>query len=320
MLVSLDEGPGPPIKYQYAELGKLYLVVSQLIRCCSVSSRMQSSTSGNPPLPNPFGDPNLSQPIMPIQQNVVDILFVRTNYVKKIIEENSNSEETVRLLCFCCWENPQFSSSVLSELLWQVAYSYTNELHPHLDLLLQIILIEDSWQTHRILNALKGIPNDQEGLFDTIQRCKHQYQKRAYQCIKCMLTLFNSCPVAYQILQDNGDLKNKWTWAVEWLGDELERRSYSVNPHYTYSNWSSPVESNETSNGSVLERSHSARMTLARACDLFPEETYDAPEQPYLHPAACHLNNRPKKDELEEAYESNEEMSSSLTRDQWHID
>lgn len=46
MLVALDEGPGPPIKYQYAELGKLYTVVSQLIRCCNVSSRMQSSING----------------------------------------------------------------------------------------------------------------------------------------------------------------------------------------------------------------------------------------------------------------------------------
>lgn len=43
MLVALDEGPGPPIKYQYAELGKLYTAVSQLVRCCDVSSRMQSS-------------------------------------------------------------------------------------------------------------------------------------------------------------------------------------------------------------------------------------------------------------------------------------
>lgn len=80
---------------------------------------------GNPPLPNPFGDPNLSQPIMPIQQNVADILFVRTSYVKKIIEDCSNSEETVKLLRFCCWENPQFSSTVLSELLWQVKGKYT---------------------------------------------------------------------------------------------------------------------------------------------------------------------------------------------------
>lgn len=46
MLVALDEGPGPPIKYQYAELGKLYTVVSQLLRCCDVSSRMQSSING----------------------------------------------------------------------------------------------------------------------------------------------------------------------------------------------------------------------------------------------------------------------------------
>ncbi len=75
---------------------------------------------GNPPLPNPYGDPNITTPIMPLQQLVVDILFVRTSYVKKIIEDCSNSEDTIKLLRFCCWENPQFSSTVLSELLWQV--------------------------------------------------------------------------------------------------------------------------------------------------------------------------------------------------------
>ncbi|XP_052519968.1 probable ubiquitin carboxyl-terminal hydrolase FAF-X [Budorcas taxicolor] len=349
MLVSLDEGPGPPIKYQYAELGKLYSVVSQLIRCCNVSSRMQSSINGNPPLPNPFGDPNISQPIMPIQQNVADILFVRTSYVKKIIEDCSNSEETIKLLRFCCWENPQFSSTVLSELLWQVAYSYTYELRPYLDLLLQILLIEDSWQAHRIHNALKGIPDDRDGLFDTIQRSKNHYQKRAYQCIKCMVALFSSCPVAYQILQGNGDLKRKWTWAVEWLGDELERRPYTGNPQYTYNNWSPPVQSNETSNGYFLERSHSARMTLAKACELCPEEEPDdqeAPDehesspqedaplyphssgshyqqnnhihgQPYTGPAAHHLNNHQNTaQQQQENCEDNEEVSSSEIKDQ----
>ncbi|XP_074179594.1 ubiquitin carboxyl-terminal hydrolase 9X-like isoform X3 [Rhinolophus sinicus] len=349
MLVSLDEGPGPPIKYQYAELGKLYSVVSQLIRCCNVSSRMQSSINGNPPLPNPFGDPNISQPIMPIQQNVADILFMRTSYVKKIIEDCSNSDETIKLLRFCCWENPQFSSTVLSELLWQVAYSYTYELRPYLDLLLQILLIEDSWQTHRIHNALKGIPDDRDGLFDTIQRSKNHYQKRAYQCIKCMVALFSNCPVSYQILQGNGDLKRKWTWAVEWLGDELERRPYPGNPQYTYNNWSPPVQSNETSNGYFLERSHSARMTLSKACELCPEEEPDdqdvteehessAPEdaplysnssgchyqqnnhvhgQPYTGPAASHLNSHQKTGHrAQENDEGNEEVSSSQMKDQ----
>ncbi|XP_024919431.1 ubiquitin carboxyl-terminal hydrolase 9X isoform X3 [Cynoglossus semilaevis] len=280
MLVALDEGPGPAIKYQYAELGKLYTVVSQLVRCCDVSARMQSSINGNPPLPNPYGDPNLTAPVMPVQQLVAEILFVRTSYVKKIIEDCSNSEETVKLLRFSCWENPQFSSTVLSELLWQVAYSYTYELRPYLDLLLQILLIEDSWQTHRIHNVLKGIPDDRDGLFDTIQRSKNHYQKRAYQCIKCMVALFSNCSVAYQILQSNGDLKRKWTWAVEWLGDELERRPYTGNPQYTYNNWSPPVQSNETSNGYFLERSHSARMTLAKACELCPEEEPDEQEAP----------------------------------------
>ncbi|XP_051564646.1 probable ubiquitin carboxyl-terminal hydrolase FAF-X isoform X6 [Myxocyprinus asiaticus] len=349
MLVALDEGPGPPIKYQYAELGKLYTVVSQLVRCCDITSRMQSSINGNPSLPNQYGDPNITAPIMPLQQLVVDILFVRTSYVKKIIEDCSNSEDTIKLLRFCCWENPQFSSTVLSELLWQVAYSYTYELRPYLDLLLQILFIEDSWQTHRIHNVLKGIPDDRDGLFDTIQRSKNHYQKRAYQCIKCMVALFSNCSVAYQILQSNGDLKRKWTWAVEWLGDELERRPYTGNTQYTYNNWSPPVQSNETSNGYFLERSHSARMTLAKACELCPEEEPDEQEaldeqdpsppedtalyphspgtkyqqqnnvphtQPYTGPAAQHVNNpqRPGP-RAQENWEPSEEVPPSQTKD-----
>ena len=91
---------------------------------------------------------------------------------------------------------------------------------------------------------------------------------------KCWITLgrTNADELVLLCLQSNGDLKRKWTWAVEWLGDELERRPYTGNPQYTYNNWSPPVQSNETSNGYFLERSHSARMTLAKACELCPEE------------------------------------------------
>lgn len=85
-----------------------------------LSSTPSLPSPGNPPLPNPYGDTNLTAPVMPVQQLVAEILFVRTSYVKKIIEDCSNSEETVKLLRFSCWENPQFSSTVLSELLWQV--------------------------------------------------------------------------------------------------------------------------------------------------------------------------------------------------------
>ncbi|XP_074657837.1 ubiquitin carboxyl-terminal hydrolase 9X-like [Tubulanus polymorphus] len=272
MLVALDEGPGPPIKYQYPEFGKLFAVVSQLVRCCDVSIRCQSSTPGQNALTNPHGDPNLGESLMPIPSPVAEILYGRTSYVKKLIEDCNNMEETTKLLRFCSWENPHFSSTVLCELLWQVAYSYTYELRPYLDLLLQILLLEDSWQNHRIHNALKGIPEDRDGLFDTIQRSKNHYQKRAYQCIKMMVALFGLCQPAAQMLQTNGDLKRKWTWAVEWLHDELERRHYSTNAQYAYNNWSPPAQSNETSNGYFIERSHSARITLAKAVDLCPEE------------------------------------------------
>ncbi|OWF40886.1 probable ubiquitin carboxyl-terminal hydrolase FAF-X isoform X2 [Mizuhopecten yessoensis] len=278
MLVALDEGPGPPIKYQYAELSRLYSVVSILIRCCDVSTRCLSS-NGEPAKANPHGDSSVQNSLMPIQSQVSDILYGRTSYVKKLIEDCNNTEDTTKLLRFCCWENPHFSSTVLSELLWQVAYSYTYELRPYLDLLLQMLLLEDSWQNHRIHNALKGIPDDRDGLFDTIQRSKNHYQKRAYQCIKMMVSLFTLCRPAAEMLQTNGDLKRKWTWAVEWLNDELERRPYPGNTQYTYNNWSPPAQSNETSNGYFLERSHSARETLSKAFELCPEEE---PEDGYL--------------------------------------
>lgn len=84
------------------------------------------------------------------------VIFSRHRYVKKIIEDANTSEDTVKLLKFCCWENPLFSSMVLIELLWQIAYSYTYELRPYLDLLLHMLLLDDSWQNHRIHNALKG--------------------------------------------------------------------------------------------------------------------------------------------------------------------
>ncbi|XP_047471205.1 probable ubiquitin carboxyl-terminal hydrolase FAF-X isoform X2 [Penaeus chinensis] len=279
MLVALDEGPGPAIKYQYAELGRLYQVVSQLIRSCDVSPKQQSSQPNTAPLPNPHGDPACAEPLMPIQPKVVEILYGRATYVKKIIEDANSSEDTVKLLKFCCWENPLFSSTVLSELLWQIAYSYTYELRPYLDLLLHMLLLDDSWQNHRIHNALKGIPDDREGLFDTIQRSKNHYQKRAYQCIKCMVALFSSCPAAQQMLHSNGDLKRKWTWAVDWLNDELDRRPYAAaNQQYGFSNWSPPAQSNETSNGYFLERSPSARSTLEKAYELCPEDEPEAEE------------------------------------------
>lgn len=77
MLVALDEGTGPSIKYQYAELCKLNQVVSCLVRCCDISSKCQSSTGG-PILPNPYGDPTCPDYIAPLSPQAMDILFGRS--------------------------------------------------------------------------------------------------------------------------------------------------------------------------------------------------------------------------------------------------
>ncbi|KAK3589909.1 hypothetical protein CHS0354_034922 [Potamilus streckersoni] len=259
MSVALDEGPGPPIKYQYAELTRLYCVVSLLIRCCDVSSQCHPSTKGKP-LPNPHGD--VQPPLLPIQPKVAEMLFKRTSYIKKLIEDCNNNEDTTKLFRFCCWENPHFSSAVLRELLWQVAHSYTYELRPYLDLLLQMLMLEDSWQNHRIHNALKGILEERNGLFDTIEISKDRYQKRAYQCIKMLVAFFSHCYLATSMLNCDGDLIRRWSDAVEWLHDELGKMPHSE---------TSSAQSNETSNGFPLQRSNSAQITLAKAIELIPD-------------------------------------------------
>ncbi|XP_030747882.1 probable ubiquitin carboxyl-terminal hydrolase FAF-X isoform X2 [Sitophilus oryzae] len=268
MLVALDEGPGPAIKYQYTDLSKLTQLVSCLVRCCDVSSKCQSSNGDV--LPNPYREPTLQDYIMPISPQAEEILFNRTSYVKKVIEDTNLTEEAIKLLQFCSWENPQFSKTVLSELLWQIAFAYCQELRHHIEILLYVLLIEDSWQSHRIHNAIKGVPDEREGLLETIGRAKNHYQKRAYQCIKCMVTLFTKCRIAQNMLLAQTDLRRAWVSAVTWLQDELERK-YPPNSQYTYNTWSPPAQSNESSNGYFLERSNSARKTLERALELMPE-------------------------------------------------
>ena len=93
----------------------------------------------------------------------------------------------------------------------------------------------------RIHKALKGIPDDhssRDGLFETIQRSKNHYQKRAYQCIKMLVALFSQCPQARTMLDSAGDLKRKWTWSVEWLHDELERGGGHRAPYASTAGWS----------------------------------------------------------------------------------
>lgn len=273
MKVALDEGPGPPIKYQYPELSKLHQVVSHLVRCSDISSHCQSSKRNCPPKPNIYVEPNIPPELfMPLSKEATDSLFLRTSYIKKLIEDTNVGDDGLKLLQYCSWENPQFSHNLLLELLWQCGFAYWHDMRQHTDLLLNILLMEDSWQEHRIHNALNGVAEEREGLLDTIQRAKTHYQKRAYQIIKCLVQLFSRSQVAHNMLNSNHHIARHWTKAVEWLQEELER-SNGVSNQYPYTSWSPPVaQSNDNTNGYVLERSQSAKNILQMAFELCPEE------------------------------------------------
>lgn len=273
MKVALDEGPGPPIKYQNAELGKLHQVVSILVRHSDVSSRCQSSIPNSSPLfPNAYLEANVSaDQLVPLSKEATEYLFGRTSYVKKLIEDPNVGEEGLKLLQFCSWENPHFSRSVLTELLWLCGITCLQDMRHHTGLLLHILLIEDSWQNHRIHNALMGVADERDGLLETIDKLKLHYQKRAYQMIKCLVQLFKESRMAATMLNSNRNIAALWRTTIEWLQEELDRQR-GVNSQYNYSSWSPPGQSYENTNTYMLERSQSAKNTLRLAVELMPEE------------------------------------------------
>jgi ubiquitin carboxyl-terminal hydrolase 9/24 len=121
---------------------------------------------------------------------------------------------------------------------------------------------------------ISGVSEDREGLLDTIQRNRLNYQKRAYQCIKMLTHLFRKSPVALSMLNSNIVIGRQWTAAVEWLHEELERQR-GVASQYNYSSWSPPTQSNENTNSFILERSASAKNILQLAFELCPTEVCD---------------------------------------------
>ena len=157
ILTVIDEVSGSSIKYQCNDLTKIYQVVSLLVRCYDVSLKCSSSHIDKEILDNPFKIYEDNKLAIPLQPKVNELLYNRGLYVKKLIEDFViNDDDTLKLLRFCCWENPHFSSMVLSEILWLIAYSYACNLKPYLDLLHHILIMKDSWQEHRIHNALRG--------------------------------------------------------------------------------------------------------------------------------------------------------------------
>lgn len=305
-----------------------------LVRCCDVTQRCQSSndrTSNGALLPNVYADPHFigpkaivaasaaaaasssspdrptstSSPASPASPNgscvllsreASEYIYGRISYTKKLLEDASAGDEGLRMLQFCCWENPMYSRNVLTELLWLCSLTghHLQDMRHHTDLLLYVLLMEDSWQHHRIHNALNGVAEEREGLLTIIERVKKNYPRRAYQIVKLLVQLFKQSRVALTLLNTNPEVARHWTMAVEWLQESLERTHAmgGGGGHvFAYSSWSPPGGGggggqggqgyNENSNAGsstgggssyMLERTPSTRNTLRLACELCPDE------------------------------------------------
>lgn len=80
MQVAIEEGLGQSMKQQHTEFSKLHQVVSQLVRCCNIYSRCQSSVEGKNILPNIYGDPSIVLENMPtLSKEAIEYLFVKTS-------------------------------------------------------------------------------------------------------------------------------------------------------------------------------------------------------------------------------------------------
>ena len=78
MGVSLDEGPGPPIRTPYVDLSKLYPTVTSLVCCYDVTPMQKSNSDQGPPRINPFRNQELQ---IPLQEMVTEMLYRRPQYV-----------------------------------------------------------------------------------------------------------------------------------------------------------------------------------------------------------------------------------------------
>ncbi|XP_013166422.1 PREDICTED: probable ubiquitin carboxyl-terminal hydrolase FAF-X, partial [Papilio xuthus] len=239
-------------KHQYPDSAKVHQVVCVLARCCDVSMHCQSLSAGEEALPNPYGEPlpahhahAVRPPLSPV---VAELLYNRTGtYVKKLTEECCGCEEGVRLLQFLCWENAGWSRVALSELLWQMAYAYCHELRRHTEALSALLLLEDSWQQIRIQNAIKGISEERPGLLETAIRARGHYQKRAYACLKLVVSVMCRAPAAVRTVHSHIEARRRWRQLLAWLQDELDR--FGPGGYGSYGSWSPPGTSNESSSG-----------------------------------------------------------------------
>ena len=110
-----------------------------------------------------------------------------------------------------------------------------------------------------------------DGLFEILTNHTVHMEKRAYQCIKYLVYLFENCEVALMVLKRNQGVKQKWLHALAWINESLNYATVSYQP-YNSINWTAAHQGE--SGSYALERSNSATLVLAKAEEILSEEDF----------------------------------------------
>ncbi|EDV23143.1 uncharacterized protein TRIADDRAFT_27581 [Trichoplax adhaerens] len=241
---------------QSREFSSIHITICNLIINCDVSTQHTIVHSIKLPDIN-----NYPTELQPMSSAVNDIIFgiEGVKYFHEALlaccEVVGITASVTNMLVHCCWCNETFSTIVLAKLLAHLSMAPSNELKNLFTILTRLTLLDDSLKVKRFKTIVDGPENN--GLLATIKSNYQTDSRRAYQCIKFLVSMANKDEILRKHLIEN---TNRWHWAVQWLKKKMSE------------SWTSQsAVSNESSTSKVLQRTISAQDTLAEATALLSQ-------------------------------------------------
>ncbi|ELT87807.1 hypothetical protein CAPTEDRAFT_215538 [Capitella teleta] len=192
------------------------------------------------------------------------------HYIREVIlalkEVPSNMPSVEDMILYASFCNCPFSLNVIINIMTQCSSAPSNELKTLFQVLLEMLLLEDSLQLKRLQWVIDGHSEDDaetqyEGMLAIIKANHLNDSRRSYQCIKFLVALATKCGLAKDYLMQSS---TKWQWAVNWLKKKMTE-------YYWPSTSTNTVTSNEDSNSHSFQRTISAQDTLAEATAMLTE-------------------------------------------------
>ncbi|KAF2883783.1 hypothetical protein ILUMI_22369 [Ignelater luminosus] len=224
ILVAINEGPNPNIKYKLQSLTELHRIIFILVRSSDCKAPGESE--------NLHLEPNKfcysRYPLVALEERTRRMLFDQTKYLDSSIQEISLTEECLQFLQYCAWENKKFSGRVLTVLVKNMT-SCPDCMFAHFKcLLLGILLLKDSLQSFRLNYLLHRTEYATENIISIIINLSKWDPQRTYQCIRFMVDFFFDCQEALTCLFENIRTLDTWHRCMDWLEEQITMGPGSV--------------------------------------------------------------------------------------------